>query len=622
MVSEKKFPGPRSESAAATALVAVLLVAATAVAFGRTIAYDFINFDDGVYVRNNSHVVPGLTVSGATWALTRRHSSNWHPLTWMSHMLDCQIYGLKPWGHHLTNLLLHAATSVALFLVFRKMTGAFWPSALVAAIFAVHPLRVESVAWIAERKDVLSGLLFMLTLGAYRQYAVRPFSPWRYSAVMVLFALGLTAKPMLVTLPCVLLLLDYWPLGRIGGATRSSQREHSGGRFGLTSRVVLEKLPLFALSALSSAATLWAQQDALFSLDRRPLDYRLANALVSYVAYLGQMVVPVGLAILYPVRAYGLLCPKALLSALVLGGLTAAAVWQGRRFRYLPVGWFWYLGTLVPVIGLVQVGGQAMADRYTYLTQIGLYLILAFAGFDLTGRWPSLRVPLGVGATAATVGLMFLAVRQSGYWRDNETLWRRALACTSDNWIAHEQLGGAYMDRQAYRDARRHFEQSLAIHPYLKTINNLGVAADKLGDSATAAKCYAIAVQLESRPAEAHLNLGNLLRKNYPERAIAEYQRALEIDPNYAAAHNNLGAALAKIDAPAAVGHYRRALELDPENADAHNNLGNILHRQGRLSQAINYYRRALEIRPNFPLARQNLQNTVQELHAGGNPGR
>ncbi len=606
----------RSESAAATVLVAVLLVAAAAIVFGRTVAFDFINFDDPYYVSDNPHVSGGLTASDITWALTQRHASNWHPLTWISHMLDCQIYGLKPWGHHLTNLLLHAATSVVLFLVFRKMTGAFLPSALVAAIFAVHPLRVESVAWIAERKNVLSGLLFMLTLGAYRQYAVRPFSAWRYALVILLFALGLAAKPMLVTLPCVLLLLDYWPLGRLGDGGESSQAKEPGGRF-MRRRVVLEKVPLLVLAALSCVATVWAQQGAIQSLDRHPLDYRLANALIAYVAYLGQMVFPAGLAVLYPVRAYGLLSPGAVLSALLLGGITALVLWRGRQFCYLPVGWFWYLGTLVPVIGVVQVGSQAMADRYTYLTQIGLYLILAWGGFDLAGRWPSLRVPLGAAAMAAIVGLAIMAARQTGYWRDSETLWRRSLDCTSDNWVAHNQLGAACMDRQAYREARQHFEQSLVIHPNTEAINNLGVAAAKLGDAATAAKCYAITVQLDSRSAEAHLNLGNLLRKSHPQQAIVEYQRAVEIDPNYSAAHNNLGAALAKINVPQAIAHYRRALELDPENADADNNLANILRRQGRLAEAIDLYRRALEIRPNFPLARQNLQSAMQQLHAG-----
>ena len=603
-------------------LVAVLLVAATAIVYGRTLACDFINFDDPAYVYNNPQVVHGLTVSGVTWALTERHASNWHPLTWMSHMLDCQIYGLNPWGHHLTNLLLHAATAVLLLLVLRKMTGAFWPSALVAAIFAVHPLRVESVAWIAERKDVLSGLLFVLTLEAYRRYAVRPFSPWRYAAVLLLFTLGLMAKPMLVTLPYVLLLLDYWPLERVGVEQKASSRKGPRGRFRVPSRVVLEKIPLVAISVLSCMATLWAQRGAIYSLDELPLDYRLANALVSYVAYLGQMVFPVGLALYYPARSYGLLWEKAVLAALVLGGLTAVVLWKGRKYRYLPVGWFWYLGTLFPVIGVMQVGSQAMADRYTYVTQFGLYLIVAWAGFDLARRWPSLRVPLGAGAIAAIVGLSIVTARQAGYWRDSETLWRRSLDCTADNWVAQNQLGRAYMARQAYGAAAPHFEQSLAIHPSAAAIKNLGLAAAGLGDTATAAKCYAILSDLDSRPAEAHLKLGNLLRQSYPERAVAEYQRAVEIDPGYTAAENNLGAALAKSDVPAAIAHYQRALELDPQNADAHNNLGNILRRQGRLPEAIECYRRALKIRPTFPIAQQNLQATAQELQSGGPPGR
>ena len=352
------------------AAVCGFLLLAVALVFGQTVRHDFVNYDDNAYVYENPQVAGGLTAHGIAWAFTSFHVSNWHPLTWLSHMLDCQFYGLHAGGHHLTNVLLHAATAILLFLVLRRMTGDLWPSAFVAAVFAIHPLRAESVAWVAERKDVLSGLFFMLTLGAYAGYARRPFSLGRYLTVVLLFALGLMAKPMLVTLPFVLLLLDYWPLGRIGPHRRT----------GISSfrRVVVEKIPLLALTAASCVATVIAQGTAVIAIDVIPLPSRIANALVSYVAYMGQLFYPAGLAVLYPHPEGGLPIWKVAASSLVLAGISAAALVWRRRFPYLFVGWFWYVGMLVPVIGLVQVGLHAMADRYTYLPQIGLCIAVTW----------------------------------------------------------------------------------------------------------------------------------------------------------------------------------------------------------------------------------------------------
>jgi hypothetical protein len=368
--------------------VCIFLLGAIWVVFGQTLGHGFVNYDDEEYVYGNPQVIHGLNLKGVEWAFTHSVMGNWHPLTVMSHMLDCQFYGLHAGGHHLTNLLLHAATAILLFLVLRQMTGALWPSAFVAAVFAIHPLRVESVAWVAERKDVLSGLFFMLTLVAYVRYVRKPPSLGRYLMVMFLFALGLMCKPVFVTLPFVLLLLDYWPLNRVPTATDC--RNH----FPIPRRLILEKLPLFGLAAASCAATLFTQTFALPSFEQISLPLRVGNALISYVTYLGQMFWPSGLAVFYPFAARDVGVARVVLSLVVLAGISTG-VFVLRRRPYLLTGWLWYLIMLAPVIGIVQVGGQAQADRYTYLPQIGLYLLLTWAAADLCAGWRYRRVVLG-----------------------------------------------------------------------------------------------------------------------------------------------------------------------------------------------------------------------------------
>jgi len=360
--------------------VCLILAAITWIVFGQTLAHEFINFDDDVYVFKNPRISRGLTIDGIVWAFTHVHAANWHPLTWLSHMLDCQLYGLNPAGHHLTNVLLHTATAIALFLVLREMTGSLWRSAFVAALFAIHPLRVESVAWVAERKDVLSGLFFVLTLGAYVRYVRRPWSAVRYGVVLVFLVLGLMSKPMLVTLPFVLLLLDYWPLNR--GAANSGPARNEA----LTARrLILEKLPMLVLAGASSLATLFAQKAALRPLADFSFPVKTGNAAISCVAYLRQMFWPSDLAAYYPFAAENVVPAKVLLSLIVLAGIFVV-VFLLRRHRYLVTGWLWYLIMLGPIIGILQVGNQARADRYTYLPQIGLYLI---AVGSLSSLWPS-----------------------------------------------------------------------------------------------------------------------------------------------------------------------------------------------------------------------------------------
>ncbi len=421
-----------------------LLLLAVGLVFGQTVGYDFVNFDDGLYVYENPQISGGLSAQGIGWVFTHTHGANWHPLTGLSHMVDCQFYGLHAGGHHSTNVLLHAATAILLFLVLRRMTGDVWPSALVAALFAVHPLRVESVAWISERKDVLSGLLFVLTLGAYVRYARGPFSLGRYLLVAALLTLGLMAKPMLVTLPLVLLLLDYWPLGRMTAVGREDIPVASGGRadhFFFPKRLLLEKLPLLLLAVVSCLMTLWAQGEASALNAQIPVGSRIANALVSYVAYMGQLFCPVGLAAYYPHPEGDLPVWKVIGALAMLACISVGVLAGWRRYPYLLVGWLWYVGMLIPVIGLVQVGKIAMADRYTYLPQIGLCIALAWGPIDVCRSWPYRRWLCGV--TSALV----LAVLMGCAWRTDVFLVRQRDVMAPHHCLYFPELAGPQQPR-------------------------------------------------------------------------------------------------------------------------------------------------------------------------------
>ncbi len=557
----------------AAPVVCGLLLLAVALVFGQTVQHGFVNDDDDVYVCNNSQVAKGLTAQGVGWAFTTSYGCMWGPLTWLSHMLDCQLYGLRPWGHHLTNILLHAATTIILFLVLRRMTGDLWPSAFVAALFAVHPLHVESVAWVAERKGLLSGLFFVLTIGAYVGYVRHRFSLLRYLAVVILFALGLLAKPMLVTLPFVLLLLDYWPLGRMVADTPrvpsavGAAGEQTAHGVCLLRWLVVEKIPLLALTAASCVATPFTQGEAVTRLDVIRMSSRITNALFSYVAYVGQFFCPVGLAAFYPHPGSSLPIWKALGALVLLVGVSAAAVAWRRRCPCVFVGWFWYLGTLVPMIGLVQVGWHAMADRYAYLTQIGLYLALAWVAAQVAASWPYRRWVYGVASALVVSLLMGCAWRQTTYWRNSETLWTRTLARTSRNWLAHYNLGVALAGRGQVDEAIAHYRKALEIEP---------------------------------NSAATHSNLGMALAgRGQVDEAITHYRKALEIQPNRAEAHHNLGTILAgRGQVDEAIAHYRKALEIEPNSAATHNNLGMALDGEGKIAEAVVQWREAVRLQP------------------------
>jgi tetratricopeptide (TPR) repeat protein len=560
--------------------ICLVLAAITFAVFGQTLHHEFIDFDDQEYVYENPVVARGLTFQGLFWAFSF-HSSNWHPLTWLSHMLDCQFYGLNPGGHHLTNVLLHSATVILLFLVLRQMTGALWRSAFVAAVFAIHPLRVESVAWVAERKDVLSGLFFMLTIGAYLRFARHPWSPARYGLVVLLFALGLMCKPMLVTLPLVLLLLDYWPLQRMESARR----------------LVMEKLPLLALSAAACVATLLAQHQTIQLGESVSLPHRLENALATCVLYLGQMVWPAGLAVFYPYPYGGLPLWKLALAGTLLAGLSAIALWQRRKQPWILVGWLWYLVMLLPVVGIIQVGGQAHADRYTYLPQIGIYVALTW----LVAQWRLSRVALGGLMTGVIAVLMVCAWQQTAYWQNTETLWTRAVACTTGNDLAQCNLGTALQQKGRLNEAITHWEMALQINPnYGKAHNNLGAALQQKGKVNEAITHYQMALHSNPNNADVHNNLGfALAQKGRVDEAITHYQMALQIKPDYATAHNNLGLALAqKGRVDEAITHYQMALQINPNMAGTHDTLGLALLQKGNVDEAITQYQTALQISP------------------------
>jgi tetratricopeptide (TPR) repeat protein len=573
--------------------------------FGQTVGHGFVNYDDDHYVYQNPCVERGLTAAGIVWAFTTTQCYNWHPLTWLSHMLDCQAYGLHAGGHHLTNVLLHAATAILLFLVLWRMTGDLWPSAFAAALFAIHPLRVESVAWVAERKDLLSGLFFMLTLGAYVAYARHPFSLLRYLTVVGLFALGLMAKPMLVTLPCVLLLLDYWPLGRLESPPRESQRT-----LFIPWRLVVEKLPLFALSAASCVVTPLVQADAIQSIEKFSLASRLGNAPVAYVTYLGQFFCPAGLAPFYPHSGSNPPTWQLAGALLLLVCICVGLLFWRAKYPHVLVGWFWYLGMLVPVIGLVQVGEQSMADRYTYLPQIGLAIALAWGAKQAFGRWAYPPWGCGVASALLMVALMGCVWRQTSYWCNAETLWTHTLDCTSPNAVAQCNLGVALGEQGRFDDAVPHLQEALRIRPcYAEAENSLAVALVGRGQVKEAMSHYQKALEIKPDFAEAHNNFGMaLVDCGQVEEGLRHCRKALEIKPDYVDALNNLGVVLAGHgQVEEAIAHYQRALEIKPDFAEVHNNFGNALVDHGQVDEAVAHYRKALEVKPDYAQAHNNL---------------
>jgi protein O-mannosyl-transferase len=596
------------------------LLGVTLALFAHACGNGFVGYDDDDYVVRNPHVQAGPTWEGIRWAFTTVHASNWHPLTWFSLQLDARLYGMRPWGFHLTNVVLHAVNTALLFLVLRFLTGTFWRSVLVALLFGVHPVHVESVAWVAERKDILSTLFWLLTMAAYGHYAARPVLS-RYLLVVVSLALGLLAKPMLVTLPCVLLLLDYWPLCRVmkKGSGPFLPGKKGPDPFFITRRAaLLEKLPLMALAAASCVVTVFAQREgkSVMPLEELPLLDRLANAIVAYVRYLEMAVWPQRLAVFYPHPHGNLPAWQVGGALLLLTAVTLLALRGARRYPYAPVGWLWYLGTLVPVIGLVQVGEQALADRYTYVPFIGLFLAAVWGANDLLAAWGVRRAVAGVLAGAVLLLLTVATYQQVRVWHDRQTLWEHALEVTEDNYLAHNHVGIMLTEKGRLDAALAHFQEGVRIHPRSAlSHNNLALVLGRQGHEEEALEHFREAVRLNPRYAEAHYNLGiALLGQGKLEEAAEQLAAAVEMDPAYGEAHNNLGIALAGQGRnDEARLHFATAVQLNPQNAEALNNLGRAFENEGAWPQAVECYRKAVRLRPGAIVFRCNLAYALHE---------
>ena len=584
----------------------------------------FINLDDEPYVTGNAMVQKGLTLEGLGYAFRSVESANWHPLTWLSHMMDCQFWGLRPAGHHLTSVLIHALNSALLFFVLNRMTGCFWRSLFVAALFGLHPLRVESVAWVAERKDVLSTCFFILTVGAYHEYEVRARDARAGRTVWLLaslgsYVLGLMSKPMLVSLPFLLLLLDYWPLRRISPRAASEQaqprrprpadRSQSSGQASADSsgprfpRLLIEKIPFFAVAAASSVVTFLIQSraGAVAKLVDRPMSERWANAVVSVARYCLRLVWPSNLSVFYPHPGAW---PVWVVAASVLLMVTAtvlAVLWR-RSSPYLLMGWLWFLGSLVPVIGLVQVGAQSMADRYTYIPTIGLLIALVWAAANLFGKWKVAPMLAGAAGSCLVVACAIITTRQIGFWKDSGTLFARAAAVTDRNYLAYGHLGEFELfERHDPKAAIRDFETAISYRPaWADARNNLGYALESLGQANEAVPQLEIAVHLNPDFAEAHSNLGRALCvTGQNAEGMRHFREAIRLKPGVAEVHDYLGNALCKSGQVAeGISEFREAVRINPTSADFHARLASALRLVGNLKEAETEFQNAIRLKP------------------------
>ena len=587
--------------------VITLIVIAVLAIYAQTAGFSFVNFDDNLYVYDNAAVIRGLTADTFKWAFSSFHSSNWHPMTWLSHAADVSMFGLDPGRHHTVNVFLHLLNSIFAFYVFKRMTGCFWRSAIVALLFAVHPAHVESVAWVSERKDLLSTLFWLLTMLAYVRFCERRgeasvreriLSP-EYGLVLPMFLFGLLSKPMVVTLPFVLLLCDYWPLERL-----RTRRDVSG--------LVLEKLPLLALTIASSAVTFYAQRagGAVSTFEHIPLGSRFWNAASAYAKYIWMSVAPTRLAVWYPYD-FSTTLASAIVPTLIVAGITAMCIWQLRDRKYLAVGWFWFLGTLVPVIGVVQVGTQSMADRYTYIPYFGLFIIAAWGLPDLLAALRAEKRIAFVVLAAVIAAFAFAAHTQASYWRNNETLYRRALAVTTDNYLVSHNLCNALMNAERLDEAETLCRDAIRLRPgYAAAYNTLGVIEFKLGRYGDAETDFRKSLELGSSYYMTYSNLGvTLAVLGRPEEAEENLKRAAESTPaaDAGALFSKSIETLAGVYASQrkfekAIENFRRVLSLDPERTDVRVRLANALHEAGKDTEAAAEIGEALNRKPDDPV--------------------
>ena len=606
-------------------IILILLIASTLVVFWQVRNHDFVNLDDIDYVTGNDQVGNGWTKDGIRWAFTSTLHGHWHPLTWLSHMTDCQLFGMNPGRHHLVSVLLHVINTILLFQVLSGMTKETWRSAFVAALFALHPLHVEPVCWVSDRKDVLSTLFWMLAAGAYFMYTKKPGLS-RYLLVLGAFLLGLLAKPVVVTLPFVLLLLDYWPLKRFATPPSKGEEENEnledrddGPKAGSLFHLFWEKALFFIVAGIFVFIAVSVMKSGklpnLGAQAMVPAEIHFDKALFHYAVYMGKLFWPVDLAIPY-------LEPSAVTnrqlwgSALILMAVTILVFWKGRRHPYLPTGWLWYILTLLPASGLVKGGPYVIADRYTYVPLIGLFIMIAWGVPDLLEKWRHRRLALGLAALLVIIGLLICTWIQIGHWKDSVTLFTHTIKVTKNNYVGHNNLGFALMKQDRFPEAKEHLLEALRLKPeYAKAHNNLGVTSTKLGEIDEALSHFSEAVRIMPDLLDAHNNLGVILKKQGRlEEAARHFSEVLRIKPDSARAHNSMGILMARRgQTDEAAEHFSEAVKSDPDYAEAHNNLGVVLKRQGKLEEATAYFSKAVRIEPGYAEAHNNLGVMLQK---------
>jgi tetratricopeptide (TPR) repeat protein len=604
--------GSEKSKVFAVYLILTLIICAV---FAQVRSFKFVNYDDILYVNENVHIATGLKWNNIVWVFTHQHAGHWHPLTGLSHMLDCQLFDLNADAHHIVNLLFHIVNALLLLTVLRKMTGALWQSAFVAAAFAIHPMHVESVAWISERKDVLSTFFWILTMAAYLRYVKNP-TTGRYVLTLVFFVMGLMSKPMLVTLPFTLLLLDYWPLNRLQFEGKRQAHSQYVQRIWL---LVREKIPFFILTIASSIITLFVFKVSgqIKSMDAVPALTRLKNVVISYAVYVEKLFWPENLAVYYPYDLAKLSTVNVLLAAAALLAVTILVVRNADRHKYLLVGWLWYVGTLIPVIGLVQVGDQAMADRYSYVPFIGLFIIVAWGISDLLAGWKYRKILLGFSSIIVISALSVCTWLQTSCWRDSQTLFEHALKVTTRNYVAYNCLGSAYITQDKFDKAVELLHRCLQIKPnYAWAYHNLGVAYTKLKRYEQAVQACKQAIRIEPKNSWTYYTLGVAYDKlgRYRE-AMEAYKNAVTVEPYYADAYYNLGLACAELGRyQDAVQAYEQAIRIRPDDADAYCNLASAYGQLGQFQKEIDVCEQALKINPDLAEAYYNLGTALGQL--------
>jgi tetratricopeptide (TPR) repeat protein len=595
-----------------TLLIYIALAAATVIAYEPIRHNGFVGYDDTDYIVKNPHITGGITHQSIIWAFTKPYASNWHPLTWISHILDYQLFGLNPLGHHLVSVAFHIVNALLVFWIFTNLTGSIWASAFVAAVFAVHPVQVESVAWAAERKTVLSGLFWLLTMAAYVRYTRQP-AFGRYILVLLVFGLCIMTKPIVVTLPLVLLLLDYWPLERVrwgqsvGAASKSAKW------------LIAEKIPLLAMSAFLSVMTFVSQKSggAMSTTENMPLDYRIANTFLSYIKYIGKMIWPSKLAVYHPHPRTGFSDTAVVICALLFVLITVFSIYIGRRKRYVTIGWLWYVGTLVPMIGLVQVGAQAIAYRYMYLSMLGLLIIVAWAVKDLVANRFRWKVVAAVSAIVVLSAFVILTRMQVRYWQNTITLFEHTLNVTKDNAAAEHNYGYALSEAGRLDEAAIHLNRAIQLVPeFVEARNNLGKLYLKQGKINEAIDCFTELANRKDAPAEVHYRLASalLMQKRYDE-AIKQLARVLELDPDYAHAPSAMAVALMSAGrSDEAIACFNKYLRLNENSTELHYNLAVALVMQKKYDEAIRHFTRVTELDPNNAGALNGLARVLDTL--------